>query len=64
MLRNIKIFFILIVTAMSLVACLDKEPSSAIPENEAMQTFEDAEQTVTGIYAMLKSSALLCIAAI
>lgn len=58
MLRNIKIFFILIVTAMSLVACLDKEPSSAIPENEAMQTFEDAEQTVTGIYAMLKSSAL------
>ncbi len=58
MLRNIKIFFTLIIASMSLVSCLDKEPSSAIPEQEAMMTFEDAEQTVTGIYAMLKSQSL------
>lgn len=39
-------------------SCLDKLPESAIPEGEAMQTFEDAEQILTGIYAGLKSSAL------
>lgn len=58
MLRNIKIYTIAIIAMMSLVSCLDKEPSSAIPEHEAMMTFEDAEQTVTGIYAMLKSGSL------
>lgn len=39
-------------------SCLDKLPESAIPEGEAMQTFEDAEQILTGIYAGLKSSSL------
>ena len=41
-----------------MASCLDKEPGSAIPEKDAMQTYEDAEQTVTGIYALLKSSSL------
>ena len=58
MLQNIRRFVTLVVVTMSITSCLDKEPSSAIPEQEAMRTFEDAEQTVTGIYAMLKSSAL------
>ena len=40
------------------VSCLDKEPSSSIPEGDAMQTFNDAEQHVNGIYATLKSAAL------
>ena len=39
-------------------SCLDKLPESAIPEGEAMQTFEDADQILTGIYAGLKSSSL------
>ena len=39
-------------------SCLDKLPGSAIPTDEAMQSYEDAEQTLTGIYAMMKSSAL------
>ena len=57
MFRNIKLFLLLVI-GFSTVSCLDKVPSSAIPEKEAMMTFEDAEQTVTGIYALLKSSAL------
>ena len=37
------------------VSCLDKYPSSAIPEDKAMQTLNDADQHVNGIYASLKS---------
>lgn len=56
--RKIKIFFIAIAAVAMLPSCLDKEPQSAIPEQEGMQTFNDAEQMLTGIYAMLKGSAL------
>ena len=48
----------IVVASFAMTSCLDKEPESAIPLDQAMQSFEDAEQTVTGIYAMLKSSAL------
>ena len=58
MLHKIKILFAIAVAAATMSSCLEKEPSSAIPEQEAMQTFNDAEQTVTGIYALMKSSAL------
>ena len=37
---------------------VDKYPESAIPEKDAMKTFADAEQTLTGIYATFKSSSL------
>ena len=57
-LYNIKVAFAIVVASFTMSSCLDKEPGSAIPENQAMQTFEDAEQTVTGIYALLKSSSL------
>lgn len=57
-LYNIKVMIALVVASFAMSSCLDKEPESAIPVDQAMQTFEDAEQTVTGIYAMLKSSAL------
>ena len=43
---------------LTLTSCLDVDPGSAIPTDKAMATFNDAEQTVTGIYALLKSSAL------
>ena len=58
MLRNIKIFFVSLAAVATMSSCLDKLPGSAIPEQEAMQSFNDAEQFVTGIYALLKSSAL------
>ena len=57
-LYNIKMLIALVAISFTMASCLDKEPGSAIPENDAMQTYEDAEQTVTGIYALLKSSSL------
>ena len=57
MLKSIKILFVAL-TALCAVSCLDKVPQSAIPQQQAMQTFDDAEQTVTGIYSLLKSGAL------
>ena len=53
-----KALFAMMVGVMLLTSCLDKEPGSAIPQGEAMQTFSDAEQTMVGIYAQMKSSAL------
>lgn len=43
---------------LSAVSCLEKYPGSAIREDEAMRTFSDAEQIVTGIYASFKSVSL------
>ena len=39
----------IVVASFTMASCLDKEPGSAIPVDQAMQTYEDAEQTVTGI---------------
>ena len=39
-------------------SCLDKIPESAIPEKDAMHTYQEAEQFLTGIYAQMMSSAL------
>lgn len=53
------IYFVVALSLMvSATSCLDKMPQSAIPIDEAMQSYNDAEQTVTGIYSMMKSSAL------
>ena len=57
MLKSIKILFVAS-AALLTVSCLDKQPQSAIPQQQGMQTFDDAEQTVTGIYSLLKSGAL------
>ena len=46
------------VLTAALTSCLEKYPSSAIPEGQAMQTLNDADQHVNGIYASLKSSYL------
>ena len=58
MLRNIKYYLAALLLIAGPTSCLEKLPESAIPEGEAMQTYSDAEQVVTGIYAGLKSSAL------
>ena len=55
---TIKYFVAIVATLMATTSCLDKMPESAITVDEAMQSYEDAEQTVTGIYSMMKSSAL------
>ena len=57
-LYNIKVMLATVAMFVTMSSCLNKEPGSAIPEKNAMKTFEDAEQTVTGIYALLKSSSL------
>ena len=55
---NLKITLIAVVALFTATSCLDKYPGSAILEENAMQTFDDAEQFVTGIYSKFKSSAL------
>ena len=47
-----------IAVSFSLASCLEKIPGDYIPEDEAMKTFSDAEQTLTGIYSAYMSSAL------
>ena len=49
---------LVIALAFSLSSCLEKLPGDYILEEEAMQTFADAEQTLTGIYTAYMSSAL------
>lgn len=60
LLYNIKLAVVGLMIMSVITSCLDKEPESAIPEDEAMKSFADAEQTLTGIYALLKSNALFC----
>ena len=60
--RKIKdIFYSVLVAVLltfSLTSCLDQFPTEAFPEEESMLTLSDAEQTLTGIYSLFKSSAL------
>ncbi len=66
MLRNTKIFAMLLAATFSLTSCLDKIPQSAMLEIEVMQpspenptmSYDEAEQFLTGIYANMMSSAL------
>lgn len=41
-----------------MTSCLEKYPSSSIPEADAMKTFNDAEQHRRGIYVSMKNPAL------
>ena len=56
--RNILICAVVVAAMLAPTSCLNKYPGSAILEKDAMQTYDDAEQTLTGIYALLKSGAL------
>ena len=44
--------------AFGMSSCLEKLPGDYILEEEGMKTFEDAEQTLTGIYTAYMSGAL------
>ena len=47
-----------VAVAVSMTSCLEKLPGDAIPEADGMKTFNDAEQTLTGIYSALMSGSL------
>ena len=47
-----------VAVAVSMSSCLEKLPGDAIHESEGMKTFNDAEQTLTGIYSAWMSDAL------
>ena len=55
---NIKLGAIAVAALVATTSCLEKYPDSALQEGQAMQTYEDAEQLVTGIYSQFKSGAL------
>ena len=56
--RNISHLAAVLAIAVAAVSCLDKSPASSIAEESAMQSYNDAEQHVNGIYASLKSAYL------
>lgn len=56
--KNIKLSALALMTVLGVSSCLEKFPGSAIPEDEAMQTFNDAVEHLTGIYANMLNSAL------
>lgn len=58
LLRHIKFCIVALTTLVGATSCLDKYPENAIPEEEAMQTFADAEQHLIGIYGHLMNGAL------
>lgn len=56
--RNIISVFAAALLAICVSSCLEKEPSDAIRLEDAMNTYEEAEQVLVGIYADWKSAAL------
>ena len=56
--NNIKVVIVAVAVALAATSCLEKYPGSAIQTEKSMQTFDDALQINTGIYALLKSSSL------
>lgn len=58
MIHTAKIVLALTFAALTTTGCLDKYPEDAIPDRKAIQTVEDADQAVIGIYSGFKNSAL------
>lgn len=58
MINKIKLYILLAVVAFSAASCLDKIPEDSIPFDEAIQTVDDVNLAVIGIYDAFKSSAL------
>ncbi len=56
--HTLKISMVALAATFALSSCLDKYPSSAIPVEDAMQSYSDAEQHLVGIYSSLMGSAL------
>lgn len=58
MIRKAKLYIVLIGMAFGLGSCLDKYPEDAIIADKAINTIDEANQSVVGIYAAFKSGAL------
>lgn len=58
MIQKIKTYAVLTAAAFTLSSCLNKYPEDSIPAGEAVETAEDVNQLVIGIYDAFKSSAL------
>ena len=62
MIKNIyntfRAILLALLVSLSVSSCLEKLPGDAIHESMSMKTFDDATQTLTGIYASYKSGAL------
>lgn len=58
MIRKIYMFFLMCTVIPVASSCLDLYPEDAIPQDKSINTVEDVNQAVLGIYAGFKSSAL------
>lgn len=58
MIKKIKKYFILSAIALLATSCLDKYPEDAIQQDKAINTVDDANLAVIGIYDAFKSSYL------
>ena len=56
--KNIKTYILSGILTLSLSSCLDKYPEDSIPMDKAINTTEDVNKLVIGIYDSFKSSAL------
>ena len=58
MIKKFKLYILLAARAFSAASCLDKMPEDGIPFDESIQTVDDVNLAVIGIYDAFKSSAL------
>lgn len=58
MINKIKLYILLAAVAFSATSCLEKMPEDAIPFDKAIQTVDDVNLAVIGIYDAFKSPAL------
>ena len=58
MIKKFKLYILLAVVAFSATSCLDKMPEDSIPFDESIQTVDDINLAVIGIYDTFKSSSL------
>lgn len=56
--RKFKLYMVLAAASLAFSSCLDKYPENAIPSDEAVNTVDDVNQLVIGIYDSFTSSAL------
>ena len=56
--NKIKIYLLLIAVGIGSVSCLDKYPDGAIQASKAINTVEDANDAIIGIYKAYKDASL------
>lgn len=56
--KRLKTYILCAVMGLASASCLDKYPDDAIPADKAIQTADDANQAMIGIYASFKDASL------